>query len=174
MKSSHSHCKRFYYTVEGFKVKQTTLMNSRQFYCTAKGFTAESFTAQQTTSMHSRKLYCTTGSFIAQQKVLLHSRKVSHAAETGEKFLLRQKLEKSSFCGRNWRKVLFAVETGEKFLLQQKQRTSTTFCPPQASSQQTRYSLRTSQTKLSCSWTGLNSLTQNTRAQYRRRQLSPL
>ena len=56
MKSSHSHCKRFYYTVEGFKTKQTTLM---------------------------------------------HSRKVSPAVETGEKFILWQKLEKSSFCSRN-------------------------------------------------------------------------
>ena len=35
---------------------------------------------------------------------------------------------------------------------------------------QTRHSLRTSRTKLSCSWTGLNSLTQNIRAQYHRRQ----
>ena len=30
------------------------------------------------------------------------------------KFLLRQKLEKSSFCGRNWRKVTSAVETEDK------------------------------------------------------------
>ena len=89
-------------------------MHNRQLYCTAEGFTAESFTAQQTTSMHSRKLYCTAGSFIAQHKVLLHSRKVSHATETGEKFLLRQKLEKSSFCGKNWRKVPFAAETEDK------------------------------------------------------------
>ena len=51
--------------------------------------------------MHSRKLYCTAGSFIAQQEVLLHSKKVSPAAETGEKFLLQQKLEKSFFCGRS-------------------------------------------------------------------------
>ena len=64
--------------------------------------------------MHSRKLYCTTGSFIAQQKVLLHSRKVSLAAEAGEKFILRQKLEKSSFCGRNWRKVSSTAETEDK------------------------------------------------------------
>ena len=80
-------------------------MHSRQLYCTAEGFTAESFTAQQTTSMHSRKLYCIAGSFIAQQKVLLHSRKGSPVAETGEKFILRQKLEKSSFCGRNIRQA---------------------------------------------------------------------
>ena len=114
MKSSHSHCKRFYYTAEGFKAKQIALMHNRQLYCTAEGITVENFTAQQTTSMHSRKLYCTAGSFIAQHKVLLHSRKVSHATETGEKFLLRQKLEKSSFCGKNWRKVPFAAETEDK------------------------------------------------------------
>ena len=89
-------------------------MHSRQFYCIAEGFTAESFTAQQTTSIHSRKLYCTAGSFIAQQKVLLRSRKVSPAAETAEKFLLWQKLEKSSFCGKNWRKVSSAAETEDK------------------------------------------------------------
>ena len=73
---------------------------------------AEGFNAQQTTSMHSRKLYCTAGSFIAQQKVLLHSKKVSPAAETGEKSVLRQKLEKSSFCGRNWKKNNLAAEIG--------------------------------------------------------------
>ena len=76
-------------------------MHNKQLYCTAEDFMTKSFTAQQTTSMHNKKLYCTAGSFIAQQKVLLHSRKVSPSAETGEKFLLRQKLEKSSFCGRN-------------------------------------------------------------------------
>ena len=64
--------------------------------------------------MHSRKLYCTVGSFIAQQKVLLHGRKVSSTAETGENFLLWQKLEKSSFCGKNWRKVSSAAETEDK------------------------------------------------------------
>ena len=88
--------------------------------------------------MHSGKLYCTTGSFIAQQKVLLHSKKVSLVTETGEKFLfavetgeklllwqkqristmlkflLRQKLEKSSFCGKNWRKVTSAAEIEDK------------------------------------------------------------
>ena len=95
-------------------------MHSKQLYCTTKGFMEESFIAQQTTSMHSKKLYCTAGSFIAQQKVLLHSRKVSPAAEAGEKFLLQQKLEKSSFCGRNWRKIPFAAKTREKFILQQK------------------------------------------------------
>ena len=69
---------------------------------------------------------------------MLHSKKVSLAAETEEnflfaaetgeklllrqkqristtlKFLLRQKLEKSSFCGRNWRKVTFAAEIEDK------------------------------------------------------------
>ena len=75
---------------------------------------AESFTAQQTTSMHSRKIYYTTRIFITRHKVLLHSRKVSHATETGEKFLLREKLEKSLFCGRNWRKVPSTAETEDK------------------------------------------------------------
>ena len=89
-------------------------MHSKQLYCTAEGFTKESFTTQQTTSMHSRKLYCTAGSFIAQQNVLLHSRKVSPAVKTGEKFLLQQKLEKSSFCGRNQRKVSSVAETENK------------------------------------------------------------
>ena len=46
-------------------------------------------------------------------------------------------------------------------------------CLLSAHSWQTRYSLCTSQPKLSCSWTGLNSLTQNTWAHYRRRQPSP-
>ena len=64
--------------------------------------------------MNSRKLYCTAGSFIAQQKVLLHSKKVSPTAEIGEKFLLQQKLEKSSFCSRNWRKVSSAAEVEDK------------------------------------------------------------
>ena len=64
--------------------------------------------------MHNRQLQYTAGSFIAQQKVLLRSRKVSLAAETGEKFLLRQKLEKSSFCSRNWRKVHSVAETENK------------------------------------------------------------
>ena len=99
MKSSHSHCKMLYCTAEGFKAQQTALMHNKQLYCTAEGFMAKSFTAQQTTSMHNKKLYCTAGSFIAQQKVLLHSKKVSPVAETGEKFL-------------------FAAETGEKLLLQ--------------------------------------------------------
>ena len=95
-KSSHSHCKVLYCTAEDFKAQQTALK-------------------------HSRKLYCIAGSFIAQQEALLHSRKfcyiakkVSPAAETGERFLLRQKLEKSSFCGKNWRKVSSAAETKDK------------------------------------------------------------
>ena len=107
-KSSHSHCKRFYCTAEGFKAQQTTLKHSRQLYCTVEGFTVENFTARQKALMHSgqiqmysRKLYYIAGNFIAQQKVLLHSRKVSPMVEIGEKFFLRQKLEKSSFCGKN-------------------------------------------------------------------------
>ena len=90
-------------------------MHSRQFYCIAEGFAAKSFTAQQTTSMHSRKLYYTAGSYTVQQEALLHNRKFCCIAE---KSVLRQKLEKSSFCGR---KVPFAAE---KFLLRQKQRIS--------------------------------------------------
>ena len=93
-----------------FKAHQTVLMLSRQLYCTAEDFTIESFNAQQTTLMHIRKLYCTAGNFIAQQKVLLHSRKVNSLAEIGEKFLLRQKLKKSSFCSKNWRKVPSVAE----------------------------------------------------------------
>ena len=68
--------------------------------------------------MHSRKLYYTADSFIAQQEILPHSRKVSPAAKTREKFLLRQKLEKSSFCGKNWRKVPSAAEIENKPTLQ--------------------------------------------------------
>ena len=75
---------------------------------------AKGFNAQQTTSMHSRKPYCTAGSFIAQQKVLLHSKKVSPAAKTGEKFLLRQKMEKSQSCSKNWRKVPSVAETEDR------------------------------------------------------------
>ena len=69
---------------------------------------------------------------------MLHGKKVSPVAETGEKFLfavetrekllprqkqristmlkflLQQKLEKSSFCSRNWRKVTSAAETEDK------------------------------------------------------------
>ena len=70
-------------------------MHNRQLYCTAEGFTIEGFTARQKAlmhsgqlQMHSRKLYCIARSFIAQQKVLLHSRKVSLTAETKEKSVL--------------------------------------------------------------------------------------
>ena len=65
------------FTAESFKVRQIALKHNTQLYCTAEGFTIENF--------------------IAQQKVLLHNRKVIPAAETGEKFLSRQTLEKSSF-----------------------------------------------------------------------------
>ena len=64
--------------------------------------------------MHSKQLQCIAESFTVQQEALLHNRKVSPAAETGEKFLLRQKLEKSSFYGRNWRKVTYAAKTEDK------------------------------------------------------------
>ena len=43
----------------------------------------------------------------------MHSKKVSPVAKIGEKFLLRQKLEKNSFCGRNWKKDSLAAEIGE-------------------------------------------------------------
>ena len=123
-KSSHSHCKRLYCTAKGFKAQQTALKHSKQLYCTVGGFTAESFTTRQKAlmhsgqlQMHSRKLYCTARSFIVQQKILLHN-KVSPAAKIGEKFLLQQKLEKSSFCGRKQRKVPSATETEDKPTLQ--------------------------------------------------------
>ena len=121
-------------------------MHSRQLDCTAEGSTAENFTAWQKALMHSKQLQCTAESFNVQQEALSHSRKFCYIAK---KLILRQKLEKSSFCGRNWRKVPFAVEigkktvlqqklekiqsaveTGEKFLLWQKQRIGTTFCLP--------------------------------------------
>ena len=110
MKSSHSHCKILYYMAEGFNAQQTALMHSRQLHCTADGFTT-----QQKALMHSRKLYCTAESYTAQQTVLLHSRKFYRIVE---KSVLRQKLEKSSFCGRNWRKVPFAAEIEDKPTLQ--------------------------------------------------------
>ena len=68
-------------------------MHSRQLQCTS-----ESFTAQQEALLHSGKLYCTAESFATQQK----------------KSILWQKLEKNSFCGRNWRKVPSAAETKDK------------------------------------------------------------
>ena len=67
--------------------------------------------------MHSKQLQCIAESLTVQQEALSHSRKFCYIAK---KSVLRQKLEKSSFCGRNWRKVSFAAETGEKFLLWQK------------------------------------------------------
>ena len=67
--------------------------------------------------MHSKQLQCIAESLTVQQEVLSHSRKFCYIAK---KSVLRQKLEKSSFCGRNWRKVSFVAETGEKFLLWQK------------------------------------------------------
>ena len=126
MKSSHSHCKRFYCTADSFKAQQTTLMHNRQLYCTAEGFAAESFNEQQKALLHSRKLYCTAGSFIAQQealrqKALLHSKKLYCTAGS---FATQQK---SQSCCRNWRKVPFVAETGKKFLLLQKLEKSS-FC----------------------------------------------
>ena len=72
-------------------------MHGRQVYCTAEGF------------------YCIADGFIAQQEVLLHNRKVSLAAETGEKFFLRQKQRINPLCsvfpwtwtqrlGTNWQR----------------------------------------------------------------------
>ena len=45
----------------------------------------------------------------------MHSRKFCCIAE---KLVLRQKLEKSSFCSRNWRKVPSMAETEDKPILQ--------------------------------------------------------
>ena len=61
-------------------------------------------------------LYCTVEGFKAQQTALKHSKKLEWTAEN----FTAQKLEKSQSYGRNWRKVPFAAETREKFLLQQK------------------------------------------------------
>ena len=61
-------------------------MHSRQLQ-----YIVESFT-------HSRKLYCTAEKFCC----------------IGEKSILRQKLEKSSFYSKNWRKDSLAAEIGEK------------------------------------------------------------
>ena len=95
-------------------------MHSRQLDCTAEGSTEENFTAWQKALMHSKQLQCTAESLTVQQEALSHRRKfcyiakkVSPEAETGEKFLLRQKLEKSQSCGRNWRKDSLAAEIGE-------------------------------------------------------------
>ena len=82
--------------------------------------------------MHSKQLHCIAESFTTRQTVLLNNIKFCH---TTEKSISLQKLEKSSFYGRNInpvietssgrnRKVNHAAETGEKFLLRQKQRIS--------------------------------------------------
>ena len=65
--------------------------------------------------MHSRQLQYTVESFTTQQEALCHSRKFCCIAE---KLVLQQKLEKSSFCSRNWRKVPSAVEIEDKPTLQ--------------------------------------------------------
>ena len=67
--------------------------------------------------MHSKQLQCTAESFTVQQEALSHSRKFCYIAK---KLVLRQKLEKSQSCGRNWRKVHSAAETGKKTILRQK------------------------------------------------------
>ena len=90
-------------------------MHSRELHCIVESFTAENFTARQKTLMHSRQLQYTSKSFTVQQEALLHSRKFCCIAE---KSVLRQKLEESSFCGRNWRKVLSTAETEDKPTLQ--------------------------------------------------------
>ena len=90
-------------------------MHSRQLYCTAESFTAESFTTWQKALMNSKQLQCTTESFTAQREDLLHSKKFCCKPE---KSVLRQKLEKSSFCGRNWRKFPSTTKTKDKPTLQ--------------------------------------------------------
>ena len=90
-------------------------MHSRQLHCIVESFTIESFTAQQKALMHNRQLQYTAESFTVQQEALLHSRKFCCIAK---KSVLQQKLEESSFCGRNWRKVLSAAETEDKPTLQ--------------------------------------------------------
>ena len=91
-------------------------MHSRQLDCTAEGSTEENFTAWHKALMHSKQLQCTAESLTVQQEALSHSRKFCYIAK---KLVLKQKLEKSSFCGRNWKKDSLAAET-EKFLLRQK------------------------------------------------------
>ena len=113
--SSHSHCKRLYCMAGGFKAHQTTLLHSKQLYCTTEEFTTESFTVRQKALMHSRQLQCTAENFTAQQETSLRNRKFCCIAE---KSVLWQKLEKSFFCGRNWRKVPSATETKDKPTLQ--------------------------------------------------------
>ena len=51
--------------------------------------------------------------FTVQQEALSHSRKFCYIAK---KSVLRQKLEKSSFCGRNWKKDSLAAEIGENLV----------------------------------------------------------
>ena len=86
-------------------------MHSRQLDCIAEGSTAENFTAWQKALMHSKQLQCTTESFTVQQEALSHSRKFCYIAK---KLVLRQKLEKSQSCGRNWRKIPSVAENWKK------------------------------------------------------------
>ena len=85
-------------------------MHIRQLDCTAEGSTTENFTAWQKALMHSKQLQCTAESFTVQQEALSHSRRFCYIAK---KLVLRQKLEKSSFCGRNWKKDSLAAKIGE-------------------------------------------------------------
>ena len=85
-------------------------MHSRQLDCIAKRSTIENFTAWQKALMHSKQLQCTAESFTVQQEALSHSRKFCYIAK---KSVLRQTLEKSSFCDRNWKKDNLAAEIGE-------------------------------------------------------------
>ena len=85
-------------------------MHSRQLDCTAEGSTEENFTAWQKALMHSKQLQCTAESLTVQQEALSHSRKFCYIAK---KSVLKQKLEKSFFCGRNWKKDSLAAEIGE-------------------------------------------------------------
>ena len=95
------YCTAEGFTAESFNEQQKALLHSRKLYYTVGSFIAQQEALRQKALMHSRQLQCSAESFTAQQEVLLHSKKVSPMAETGEKFLLRQKLEKSSFYGRN-------------------------------------------------------------------------
>ena len=104
-----------YFCSKNFKAHQTTLIHSKQLYCTTEDFTTESFTVRQKALMHSRQLQCITENFTAQQETSLRSKKFCCIAE---KSVLWQKLEKSSFCGRNWRKVPSAIEIEDKPTLQ--------------------------------------------------------
>ena len=88
-------------------------MHSRQLDCTAEGSTVENFTAWQKSLIHSKRLQCTAENFTVQQEVLSHSRKFCYIAK---KPVLRQKLEKSSFSGKNWKKDSLAAEIGENLV----------------------------------------------------------